>query len=138
MSGLKLELSQKELRRLLDMAYIGNWILNSYRSDDRISDYEDVLERLFEAAAQLGMRELYKVENGRILPSDAFEDGGIQSAIAEYEDVCFYDILADNLARRDLELEGKTAVDSSELLGRIEEYADEFDENGLLNLKVQK
>lgn len=120
------------------MAYIGNWILNSYRSEDRLSDYEEVLERLFEAAAQLGMRELFKIENGRFLPSDAFESGGIQTAIAEYEDVCFYDILADSLARRDLELEGKTTADSNELLGRIEEYADEFDENGLLNLKVQK
>lgn len=135
---MKLELSQKELRRLLDMAYIGNWVLNSYRNEDKLSDYEDVLERLFKAAAQHGMNELFKIENGRFMPSDAFENGGIQSAIAEYEDVCFYDILADGLARRDLELEGKTSVDYSELLGRIEEYADEFDENGLLNLKVQK
>ena len=28
---MQLELSKKEFRRLLDMAYIGNWILNSTR-----------------------------------------------------------------------------------------------------------
>lgn len=135
---MKLELSQKEFRRLLDMAYIGNWILNSYRNEDRIEDYDEVLERLFASAAALDMNALFKLEDGRFLPSDAFEKGGIQAAIAEYEDVCFYDMLADSLARRDMELEGKSSVDSTELLGRIEEYADEFDENGLMNLKVQK
>ena len=37
---MQLELSKKEFRRLLDMVYIGNWILNSTRGDDRIADYD--------------------------------------------------------------------------------------------------
>ena len=39
---MKLELTTKQFRRLLDMAYIGNWILNSTRGDDRFKDYDDV------------------------------------------------------------------------------------------------
>ena len=35
---MKLELTTKQFRRLLDMAYIGNWILNSTRGDDRFKD----------------------------------------------------------------------------------------------------
>ena len=32
---MNIELSDKEFRRLLDMVYIGNWILNSTRGEDR-------------------------------------------------------------------------------------------------------
>ena len=31
---MNIELSDKEFRRLLDMVYIGNWILNSARGED--------------------------------------------------------------------------------------------------------
>ena len=36
---MNLELSQKQFRRLLDLVYIGNWILNSTRGDQRFTDY---------------------------------------------------------------------------------------------------
>ena len=39
---MQLELSKKEFRRLLDMVYIGNWILNSTRGEDRFRDYDQV------------------------------------------------------------------------------------------------
>ena len=32
---MQIELSSKEFRRLLDLVYIGNWVLNSTRGDDR-------------------------------------------------------------------------------------------------------
>ena len=32
---MTIELSAKEFRRLLDMVFIGNWVLNSTRGDDR-------------------------------------------------------------------------------------------------------
>ena len=47
---MQLELSKKEFRRLLDMAYIGNWILNSTRGEDRFQDYDHVESLLFEKA----------------------------------------------------------------------------------------
>ena len=40
---MNVELTEKEFRRLLDMVYIGNWVLNSCRDDDRFEDY-DLLE----------------------------------------------------------------------------------------------
>ena len=52
---MQLELSKKEFRRLLDMVYIGNWILNSTRGEDRFRDYDQVESLLFEKARQEGM-----------------------------------------------------------------------------------
>ena len=37
----------KQLRRLLDLVYIGNWILNSTRGEDRFKDYDEVKNTLF-------------------------------------------------------------------------------------------
>ena len=39
---MNIELSKKQFRRLLDLVYIGNWILNSTRGDQRFKDYDDV------------------------------------------------------------------------------------------------
>lgn len=55
---MQLELSKKEFRRLLDMVYIGNWILNSTRGEDRFQDYDKVESLLFEKARQEGHGDL--------------------------------------------------------------------------------
>ena len=98
---MKLELTTKQFRRLLDMAYIGNWILNSTRGDDRFKDYDDVESLLFAKAREEGMGVLAEDWQGEVVPSRAFAEGGIHEAIMEYENNVFFDILAEDLARRD-------------------------------------
>ena len=44
---MNIELTTKEFRRLLDLVYIGNWILNSTLGDDRFEDYDQVESKLF-------------------------------------------------------------------------------------------
>ena len=46
-ASMNIELSKKEFRRLLDLIYVGNWILNSTRGEDRFKDYDDLQEKLF-------------------------------------------------------------------------------------------
>jgi len=133
---MNIELSELEYRRLLDLAYIGNWILNSTRGDDRIEEYDDVEEKLFTLAPEHGMKSLMQVWEGHVYPSQAFVDGGIHEAIADYEDAVFYDILAEELARRDLGLEDSEPEDYTELQDRMDDYLDEFDKNGLAAVSV--
>ncbi len=97
---MQLELTEKEFRRLLDMVYIGNWILNSCRDDDRFEDYDNLEEKLFSLCPEHGMRALVQRWRGHSYPSRAYEEGGIHEAIADYEDAVFYDILAEELAAR--------------------------------------
>ena len=133
---MNIELSEKEFRRLLDMAYIGNWILNSTRGDDRFEDYDLLQEKLFSLCPANGMRSLVQTWHGHIFPSKAYEDGGIHEAIADYEDAVFYSILAEELARRDLGLESSDPEDFSELSRRMEEYLCEFEKNGLDTINI--
>ena len=134
---MNIELTEKEYRRLLDLVYIGNWILNSTRGDDRIEEYDRVEERLFSLAPEHGMKSLMQVWEGHVYPSQAFADGGIHEAIADYEDAVFFDILAEELARRDLGLEASDPEDFTELSERMEDYLDEFDRNGLSTVTVE-
>ena len=55
---MNLELSKKQFRRLLDLVYIGNWILNSTRGDQRFTDYDEVESLVFGRAALEGMPSL--------------------------------------------------------------------------------
>ena len=129
------DLTTTQFRRLLDLVYIGNWILNSQRGEDRIPDY-DVLESIVFAQClqEKGMEQLYAVDSGVIVPSDAFAEGGIHEAIMDYEDEVFFDILAEELARRDMDFVPITDQNYAELTERM----DEFDENGVENLVLDK
>ena len=133
---MTIDLTEKEFRRLLDLVYIGNWILNSTRGDDRFEDYDLVQEKLFSLCSGQGMPALIQRWQGHIFPSRAYEDGGIHEAIADYEDAVFFDILAEELARRDLGLENSDPDDFTELSARMEEYLGEFDKNGLSTIHV--
>ena len=44
---MNLELNNKQFRRLLDLVYIGNWILNSTRGEQRFADYDEVESLVF-------------------------------------------------------------------------------------------
>lgn len=135
---MNIELTTKEFRRLLDMVYIGNWILNSTRGDDRIPDYDQVESKLFAQCARAGMPSLFEIRDGEVLPSRAFEDGGIHEAIMNYEDTVFFQILAEELARRDMNFEPISPENYEELNGRIDEYIAEFEQNGVDNISLDK
>ncbi|MCL2401669.1 MAG: hypothetical protein FWC90_03390 [Oscillospiraceae bacterium] len=133
---MKIELSELQFRRLLDMAYIGNWILNSTRGADRFTDYDEVENRLFEYCKTCGMDTLVDKADGG--SSTAFENGGIHEAIADYEDSVFFEILAEELARRDMDFEPISSENLHELTDRIDEYIEEFEQNGIDNISLDK
>jgi len=133
---LNIELSVKEFRRLLDLVYIGNWILNSTRGEDRIGDYDQVESKLFGLCETCGMPTLVETWNGQKVPSRAFADGGIQEAIMSYEDTVFFEILAEELSRRDMDYEPVTSENYEALLSRMEAYIAEFEAHGTDNILI--
>ena len=133
---MELHLTQKQFRRLLDLVYIGNWVLNSTRGDDRIRDYDQVESLIFSHCLDHGMAQLIELYNGEIIPSRAFAEGGIHEAIMAYEDVTFFEILAEELALRDLDADRATAENYDEVMERMEEYMGEFEAHGTDHINV--
>lgn len=134
---MNIELSQKQFRLLLDMVYIGNWVLNSARGEDRIAAYDDLESRLFYECVRSGMSELAEFRGGTVQASRAFVEGGIHEAIMDYEDAIFFDILSEELSRRDMQIEGANPDDREELEKRIAEYNAEFEQSGIEHVKVE-
>ena len=112
---MQIEFTKKEFRRLLDMVYIGNWILNSTRGDDRFTDYDEMESKLFALCRQNGMDALVERWHGEDVPSKAFSDGGIHEAIMDYEDTVFY---------------------YDELVSRMDDYIAEFEAHGTYNISI--
>ena len=133
---MQLDLTKKEFRRLLDMVYIGNWILNSTRGDDRIADYDDLESKLFSLCRGQGMQALVEKWEGVDVPSRAFSDGGIHEAIMDYEDTVFYEILAEELARRDLDYQPVSKENYDELVARMDDYIAEIEAHGTDNILI--
>lgn len=133
---MEVELTRKQLRRLLDMVYIGNWILNSTRGEDRFKDYDEVESLLFARAAREGMPTLSETYQGEVIPSRAFAEGGIHEAIMEYENNVFFEILAEDLARRDMDDVPIDETNYQELASRIDAYITEFEQHGTDNILV--
>ena len=134
---MQIELTNKEFRHLLDLVYIGNWVLNSTRGDDRFADYDDLESKLFGLCRGVGMKVLVEDWNNTTIPSRAYEAGGIHEAIAYYEDNVFYEILAEELSRRDMGYADITEENYEEITGRMQQYMQEFEVSGVDRLVLE-
>ena len=133
---MEIKLSEKQFRRLLDLVYIGNWVLNSTRGDDRIRQYDEVESLVFSHCLTHGMASLTELYEGELIPSRAFAEGGIHEAIMAYEDVTFFEILAQEMALRDMDDPPITPENYDEVMERMGVYLMEFEQNGTDNISV--
>ena len=134
---MHIDLTNREFRMLLDMVYIGNWILNSTRGDDRFKEYDDLESKLFALCRTNGMHILAEDWEDTVIPSKAYAQGGIHEAIALYEDNVFYEILAEELSRRDMGYADITGDNYDEIVSRIQRYMQEFEVSGVDRLVLE-
>ena len=130
---MQIELTNKEFRRLLDLVYIGNWVLNSTRGNDRFQDYDDLESKIFAHCPALS-----EPWNGTIIPSRAYAEGGIHEAIAYYEDNVFYEILAEELSRRDMDYPEIDEENYNEIISRMQQYMEVFQISGVDHLVLEE
>ena len=130
---MNIELTPREFRLLLDLVYIGNWVLNSTRGENRFRDYDDLESKIFALSPKLST-----VWNGEVVPSRAYTEGGIHEAIACYEDNVFYEILAEELSRRDMDYPEITDENYWEIVSRMERYMSEFEHSGVDHLVLEE
>ena len=101
-----------------------------------MKEYDQVESLIFSHCLRHNMRKLVELYDGDLIPSRAFADGGIHEAIESYEDVIFYEILAEELALRDMDGEPLTRENYGALMERIETYLSEFDAHGTDHISI--
>ena len=134
---MQIDLTKQEFRSLLDLVYIGNWVLNSIRGEDRFQVYDDLESKLFALCRENGMKVLVQDWEGIPVPSKAYAEGGIHEAIAFYEDNVFYQILAEELSRRDMNYPEINDENYEEIIGRMNQYTSEFETSGVDRLVLE-
>ena len=146
---MKLDISKEEFEKLLELAYMGDWMLNGrHDPEERDKDFEPMLQKLYAMAEEQGMGYLIMTdeETGLLKPSPAFDAriDGVEH-IAHYDDHVFWDELALRLAERDLQKEVGAEVYKAmrphEREEKVDElaagYDDEFEKRGLERLRIE-
>jgi len=83
-----------------------------------------------------GMVPLTELYEGELIPSRAFAEGGIQEAIMAYEDNIFFEILAQELALRDMGDPIITPENHEDVMERMNTYLGEFAQYGTDHVTV--
>jgi len=146
---VQIDLTNDEYRRLLELAYLGEWVVNSNRSPtENIKEYDDLLKSLFSYAEEAGLEDFaqYYEEEKAHFPSPVFEDEtSVREFLEEYNDDTFWAELIDRLAWRDAaaevgeeRLERMQDEERGKKLGALEnKYADLLEKQGLDCLAVK-
>ena len=143
---MKINFTKKQFRLLLDLVYAGNMVINSTKiADDESKEHEELQSYIFSFCKDFGFEDLAELdrESGKYYETREYEESGIMEFIDEYDGYIFWDQLVTNLAKRDAnkKIAARATDPSAEDLWKrtfeIEErYANEFEENGLENIKV--
>jgi hypothetical protein len=146
---MKVDITKKEYRTLLDMLGIANWVLHAHREEDapRTAAYRELEQKFFKLAADFGLADSfeYDEDEGRYYPTAEFEEEGpLPGFMDEYNDGTFWKELVERLAMRDvLSHIGQKEFHDLEVEERlhklddaIEVYEDEFAKNGLNRLAI--
>ena len=102
------------------------------RGNDRFADYDNLESKIFAYSPALS-----EPWNGTVIPSRAYAEGGIHEAIAYYEDNVFYEILAEELSRRDMDYPEITEENYEEIMGRMQQYMEVFQISGVDRLILE-
>ena len=140
---MELSLSVEQYRKLIELAYLGEWMLNAHHAD----------EQQDEAATKLVQQLLSEIdmegvetdpETGRKFLIAEWDTMLQERKISDYDDHTFWEELTERLAERDLAKRTGQRVedidrddDLLELKPLEQRYQHEFEEHGLERLHIQ-
>ena len=147
---MKIDLTQKEYRDLLDVLYVAHWVFSAYKveEDPRIERFDQLEQKFLALSKQMKFENLveYDEDLDTYFPTREYEETSAAHVfINEYDNDTFWDELASRLAERDLlkQMGGPEKMvnlpkeEMLEKLFQLEEfYGDEFVRNGLKNLQL--
>lgn len=144
---MNIELTPEQYKKLTQLVYLGEWMVNAMRDDDHVEKFEDVCQKIYGKAADAGAEDLvdYDEESQTYFPSVLLEaDTELNEYREDYNNDLFWDELIERLSYRDCE---KTlGADAVKRLGVekfmdekgvfVDKYIEEFENHGIENVHV--
>lgn len=144
---MDIKVTKEQYEKLLHLTYLGNWIVNAYRTEDFLEEYNAEAERIYSYAPAFGFKDKIEFDEleGRTFPGAKLEED-LDELVEDYDDWSFWDLLILKLAERDTVREyGQAAVDhmtDEELEAKrapyVKKYEKEIDAHGIENLEIYK
>lgn len=141
---MTIDLSADDYRRLVELAYLGEWMINAQHNPDfHDTQATNVLQQLL--AAHPGQKYVDKdPETGDYFMTDDWTDVLYEKHVLDYDDHVFWDELVERLAARDLGLGlGLEAddIDRDEYLNQLlpleDRYRSEIEAYGLERFQLK-
>jgi hypothetical protein len=134
---MKINLTKKEYRLLLEVLYLSDWMMHSHLCEKQHIEHENLRKKLLSYYKEMGAEDI-------IEPANEFDDYMHHKFINLYDENTFWDELTDRLAMRDIikkiGVEQYQALEGIERVTKVEEmrdrYVNEFEQHGLENIKL--
>jgi len=145
---MKLNLTKDEYRLLLDLVYLGDWMITAHQVGEDaplVKKYEPLVQKIFSHVGEAGFDDLVEKskDDGRFHPTRKLEEEeGNLEVIFSYDEDSFWHELIDRLSERDVLAQTSDGrmpkfEDYYKIAGPLEEmYANEFEARGLERLKL--
>lgn len=139
---MSLQLEPDEFRKLIELAYLGEWLINAHH-DSEVQEEEasSVLQRLLATAPPELVAQ--DPETGDFFMNDAWVEQLYETYILDYDDHVFWDELTERLAQRDLARRRGVDMDAisrdedlMDLIPLEEKYHRELESNGIDRLVI--
>ena len=148
---MKINITKKEYRLLLDVFSIATWVMNShkYEPSPKSIPYENLEQKFMAFAKDFGFKNLveYDQKLETYYSTREYEEAeSDMEFIDDFEEDSFWEKLGSNLAKRDLTNKiGLQQFENMEPFDRFQEvdrmaakYHEEFEKNGIKNLIISK
>lgn len=148
---MKINITKKEYRLLIDLLYLGDWMITAHlihSEDDKHKKYEDLRTKMFSYYKEMGASDIIEYSKD---PEGYFELGGYDKEmhanfVDPYNESVFWEKLINALSARDLVRSiGEEAYRAMDVMGRIkmleeyrQKYMNEFADRGIDNLMLAK
>lgn len=145
---MKIELTPEQYQQLLEMVYLGEWMINACRKpEDVIEKYRDLEQHVFSFAKENGLERYvdYDEKTKTHYPSQELEMGSdAEEYRLEFEEETFWDELTERLSLRDAvdqhgeaELEKRNGIEQYKLQWPfMERYQTEFEKHEIGHLRI--
>jgi len=147
---MKIDISEKEYRDLLDVLHMADWVLHAHETDTNPASepYDRVIQKFYAMAKDMGQDSLveYDPDSKQYYSSRDFEENSPSwEFIDDFMEDTFWDELIHRLTDRDVtrqvggyeQLEKLTMTERFAHEGPIiERYSQEFDDQGLSRLEI--
>ncbi len=136
------QLNSKEYRKLIELAYLGEWMINAHHDTEFQDDSAaTILQHLLTEHPQPDVGR--DAETGEYFMNNEWLESLYDKYILDYDDHVFWDELTERLAQRDLAKQRGVSIDEInrdddllELRPIEERYRSELEDNGVERLEI--